>query len=177
MLLKQAVSTAPMLAHVNWFRKMAIAVDASTTGTGALLFQPEDNTYEITPYNIVAICSRKWSDAETRYSTYKKELRGVVYGLTKFHTWIYGRIVYLITDHKPLIYMLYQPQLSQALSQWWDIIQQYTLKVIHRPGVLHVQPDNISRLFGTVYEDAKKVWGVAKNIEFLKNSLTPESHF
>ena len=172
-LIKRAVSNAPFLAHVDWHKRFAIACDASWTGIGGVLYQffegqPED----ITPYNIIAICSRKLTKSEMRYSAYKKELRGVVYTLLKFHSWIFGREINLYTDHMPLQHMLEQKELSHALQQWFDIIQNYNFNVYHRPGILHVVPDALSRVYGTTYDDTEITWGVQNNIKFIKTAET-----
>ena len=86
-------------------------------GVGAVLYQPDDDD-TITPWNIVAICSKKLTDTQQRYPIYKKELWAIVYALRKFHSYIWGRpdtIIY--TDHKPLIHMFNQTNLSSALQQ------------------------------------------------------------
>ncbi len=171
-LVKRAFSNAPFLKFPDFTKKFAVATDASWIGIGAVLYQPDDENGTITPWNIVAICSKKLSPAQQRYPVYKKELWAVVYALRKFHSYIWGRpdtVVY--TDHKPLIHIMNQTNLSAALQQWLDVILDYNLKVTYRPGILHVLPDALSRMYTAVYKSPDSVWGTAKNIEFVESSF------
>ena len=52
-----------------------------------------------------------------------------------------------MTDHKPLIYILKQQNLCVALQQWLDVLLDYDLTIIYRPGILHVVPDALSRMY------------------------------
>ncbi|XP_046750294.1 uncharacterized protein K02A2.6-like [Diprion similis] len=42
------------------------------------------------------------TDNETRYAEIEKELLAVIFGVTKYHQYTYGRLVKIETDHKPL---------------------------------------------------------------------------
>ena len=169
-LLKRAVANAPWLKYPDFDREFFIACDASNTGIGGVLYQPDDGSTEITPHNIIAICSRKLTDTETRYSAYKKELRALVYCLSKFHSWIALRKFTIVTDHNPLIHMLTQKQLSNSLQQWLDVIVQYQFDIRHRPGIMHVVPDALSRLYAATYADSSLVWGTHNHIKFIETA-------
>jgi transposase InsO family protein len=181
LLVKRAFSTAPFLRFPNFNKRFAIATDASWIGIGAVLYQPDEEGGDITPWNIVAICSKKLSPTQQRYPVYKKELWAVVYALRKFHSYIWGRPDTLIfTDHKPLIHIFNQTNLSAALQQWLDVIMGYNLKIIYRPGILHILPDALSRMYTSVYKEPEKVWGTIKSIEFVEDSfknLSPSDLF
>ena len=180
-LVKRAFANAPFLKFPDFNKRFAVATDASWIGVGAVLYQPDDENGTITPWNIVAICSKKLSPTQQRYPVYKKELWAIVYALRKFHSYIWGRPDTLIyTDHKPLIHIFNQTNLSAALQQWLDVIMGYNLKVIYRPGILHVLPDALSRMYSAVYKNPEKVWGTATNIEFMEEtfkSLSPSDFF
>jgi transposase InsO family protein len=167
---KKAIKNAPFLKFPDFDKPFYIASDASNTGVGGVLYQPNPGSDNISADNIVAICSKKLSKSQQNYSPYKKELWGLVYALRQFHSYVWGRddlIIY--TDHKPLIYMFESENLSQALQMWLDIIQDYTFSVRHRPGILNVIPDALSRMYSGYYEQG--VWGIPSNIKFeLKES-------
>ena len=92
----------------------------------------------------------------------------VVYCLRKFHTFIHGRRgVTVLTDHKPLIHILKQQNLCAALQQWLDVLLDYDLNIIYRPGILHVIPDALSRMYMSAYADNVDTWGVHDNIRIL----------
>ena len=85
---------------------------------------------------------------------YKKELWALIYCLRKFHTFIHGRRdVTVLTDHKPLIHILKQQNLSTALQQWLDVLLDYDLTIKYRPGILHVVPDALSRMYMSSYDN------------------------
>ena len=48
-------------------------------------------------------------------------------------------------------------QLAHALQQWLDVILDYHFTIKHRPGILHVLPDALSRMYEACYTSA---WGV-----------------
>ena len=157
-LTKEALKRAPILQFPDYTRRFVIATDASNTGVGAVLFQPNDERNIITPDNMVAIHSQKLRDSQRNYPAYKKELFAIVIALRKFHHFIWGRDdLIIITDHKPLTYMLTSEQLSPALQQWIDVILDHRFTVIHRPGILNVLPDQLSRLYASMYSNT---WGV-----------------
>ena len=179
-LTKMALQRAPILKFPDFNKRFCVASDASNTGIGAVLFQPSSTDNIITPDNIVSICSRKLTKCELNYPAYKKELLAIVYAFRQFHTFIWGRNdVTVLTDHKPLIYMLSSTTLSPALQQWIDLILDYKFKVEHRPGKLNVIPDQLSRLYSSLYPNT---WGVPNQIlkydnhgNLIINSLTAVS--
>jgi hypothetical protein len=46
------------------------------------------------------------------------------------------------------------PDVPHSLQQWMDVILQYNFTVKHRPGILHVLPDALSRMYRAAYEDS-----------------------
>lgn len=51
----------------------------------------------------VSYASRSLTETEKMYSQIEKEYLGICFATQKFHEYIYGRIVNVYTDHKPLI--------------------------------------------------------------------------
>ena len=170
---KRAFATAPFLKFPDFNKRFVIATDASQTGIGGILYQPADDGNTITADNIIAIVSKQLGEAQRRYPVYKKELWAVVYCLRKFHTFIHGRRgVIVITDHKPLIHILKQQNLSTALQQWLDVLLDYDLQIVYRPGILHVIPDALSRMYMSSYADNVETWGTHDNIRILDDFST-----
>jgi len=157
-LLQQAITQAPLLVFPDFSKTFYIATDASCLGIGGVLYQPsETDNEDITGNNIIAICSKKLNECQQRYSTYKKELFAVIYCLKQFHSYIWGYKFVLITDHMPLVYLLTSSRLAHALQQWLDVVLEYQFIIKHRPGILHVLPDALSRLYELNYTDT---WGI-----------------
>jgi hypothetical protein len=156
-LLQQAIKHAPLLIFPDFSKPFYLATDASCLGVGGVLYQPSESDHEdINGNNIIAICSKKLNECQQRYSTYKKELFAIIYCLRQFHSYIWGYKFVLITDHLPLVYLLTSSRLAHALQQWLDVILDYSFIIKHRPGVLHVLPDALSRLYELNYVDT---WG------------------
>ena len=160
-LLKKAIVTAPWLKHPDFQLQFVLATDASGVGAGCVLYQPDrdDEELKMTPNNIVGIYSHKFTESQRRYSTYKKELFAIVLGLRRFHQYLFLRQFVVITDHKPLEYLLKNRDIPPSLQQWTDVLLNYQFTVRHRPGVLHVLPDALSRMYIAAYDD-NSTWGV-----------------
>lgn len=166
--IRRAFATAPFLQFPDFTKRFAIATDASQTGIGGVLYQPDDDEDTITKDNIVAIVSKQLNESQRRYPVYKKELWAVIYCLRKFHTFVHGRRdVHVMTDHKPLIHILKQQTLSTALQQWLDVLLDYDLTIKYRPGILHVIPDALSRMYMSAYTDTTCVWGTQSNVKII----------
>ena len=156
---KLALSKAPLLQYPDVTRPFFIATDASQTGIGGVLYQPDGDNEDITAGNIVAIVSHKLNETERNYSTYKKELYALIYCLKKFHGFVWGRTdLKVFTDHRPLTYLFESSTLTPSVQQWLDKVLDYSFTVHYRAGILNVLPDAVSRMYASVYDDG--VWGV-----------------
>ncbi|XP_036340257.1 uncharacterized protein K02A2.6-like [Rhagoletis pomonella] len=96
--LKVALKADTCLAHFNPTFKTKLTVDASPVGVGAVLSQISDQGEE----RPIEFASRKLSDTEQRYSQLDREAVAILYGVKKFHHFLYGRHFTLVTDKKPL---------------------------------------------------------------------------
>ena len=173
-LFQRAFATAPLLRFPDFSKRFVLATDASQTGIGGLLYQPDDDENTITPHNIVAIASKQLDATQRNYPVYKKELFAVIYCLRKFHSYMWGRKVTVLTDHKPLVHITQQRLMTVALQQWLDVLLDYDLVIKYRPGVLHVIPDALSRMYACTYQK-EDVWGTKTNIEFVHTLNTISS--
>ena len=63
----------------------------------------------------IAYASRSLNPAEQNYSHLDKETLVIIFGVTKFHQYVYGQEFTLYTVHKPLIHIL----VSQSRYQLW----------------------------------------------------------
>lgn len=170
-LVKHAIVHAPVLQFADFSKPFHIATDASNTGVGGVLYQPDAPGGDITPHNIVSICSKKLQASQLNYPVYKKELWAIVYCLRQFHTYVWGRgDLIIFTDHKPLSYLLDQKELGVALQQWLDCILDYRFIIHYRPGILNVMPDALSRMYSSLY---KETWGVPAPFAVVGAPLDP----
>ena len=65
-----------------------------------------------------AFASRTLLPSERNYSEVEKEVLSLIFGISKFHTYLYGHKFVLVTDHKPLTTILGEkkgvPQIAAA---------------------------------------------------------------
>ena len=171
-LIKQTVLRSPLLKFPDFNQPFYLATDASQLGIGGVLYQPKAGTHEITADNIVAIASKILNEGQQHFSTFKKELLGVIYCLRQYHAYLWGRMDTVVyTDHKPLTYMFTAPNPSVTLQNWMDILLDYCFEIRYRPGITNVLPDHLSRVLTRRYGDNTQPWGVPSNITF---NLLPE---
>ena len=97
--LKDVLCTDVVLAHFDPKQRIGISCDASEVGIGVVLFHRYTDGTE----RPIANASKTLTDTQRRYSQVQKEALAVIYGLQKFHHFLYGREFILVTDHKPLI--------------------------------------------------------------------------
>ena len=86
--------------------------------------------------------------AEKNYAQIEREAASIIFGIKKFHPYIYGRKFTLITDHKPLTSPKSSlPALAAARLQRWAItLSAYQYEVEFRATDKHGNTDCLSRL-------------------------------
>lgn len=100
-MIKKELASDTTLAHFNPDARIILTVDASPWGLAAILSQVEDDGKERPVY----YASRSLIAAEKQYSQIQKEATAIIFGVRKFHHYLYGRSVPFVlrTDHKPLL--------------------------------------------------------------------------
>jgi len=108
--LKTALTSQPVLRHVNISEPFELVSDASLVGTGAVLLQ------EGQP---VAYTSKKFSSAEKNYTTTEQEMLGVVRALQDWRHYFGCSDLTVVTDHNPLTHFSKgNNQLTGRLARW-----------------------------------------------------------
>ena len=116
-----------------------LEVDASQKGLGAALVQNGKP---------VAFGSKTLTGCQSRYSNIEREMLAVVYGIQRYHTYLYARPFIIFSDQKPLETICAKPiHAAPPRLQWMLLqIQGYNFKVKYRPGDTMVLADTLSRL-------------------------------
>jgi hypothetical protein len=142
--LKRILTTYPILIHPDFSKTFIIISDASSTGLGAVLAQIKNN--EEMP---VAFASRVLNKAERNYSTYERELLGIVWSVTNaLRPFVYGQKFIINTDHKALI-TIFNSKLGFAnarIARWKNKLSEYNFKLVYRPGKAILNADSLSRI-------------------------------
>ena len=84
------------------------------------------------------------SPAEKGYAQLDKEALAIVFGVTKFHVYLYGHSFTIYSDHKPLQAIL--AMASARIQHWALLLSSYQYTVIYKPGSQMVNADVLSRL-------------------------------
>lgn len=145
--LKATLTSNDTLVHYDPKQELYLTTDASDTGLGAVLFHKHhDGT--LRP---IAYTSRTLTEVEQRYAVIDKEALAIIYSVTKFHQYLYGRHFNLLTDHKPLERLFSEhrdtPKVaSNRLLRWAMILNNYDYTISYHPGKDNAPADVLSRL-------------------------------
>ena len=126
------------LIYFDPTKPIVVQTDASGQGLGAVLLLNKAP---------VVFASRSLTETEKRYSQIEREMLGIVFGLTKFKSYLFGTKFSLMTDHKPIVQLFSKPidSLSNRLQRWLVAIQHFACDVCHIKGTDNVLADALSR--------------------------------
>ncbi|XP_026331334.1 uncharacterized protein K02A2.6-like [Hyposmocoma kahamanoa] len=133
-----------------------MTADASGVGVGAVISH-------LTPdgERPVAYASRSLSATERAYAQIDREALAIVYGIRKFHQYLYGRKFTLRTDHKPLTYILGNKagipiMAASRLQRWAVLLSGYNYDIEYVASHKNCA-DALSRLPQTGFEQTRAV--------------------
>lgn len=134
--LKQAVSTSPVLALPDVMKPFEVHTDASKFALGGVLMQEG---------HPVAYESRKFNDAERRYTTNEKEMLAVVHCLLVWRHYLLGSRFVVRTDNTVVSHFFTQQKLNERQARWQEKLAEFSFVIEHRSGVSNRAADALSR--------------------------------
>ena len=144
---KKLLVTSDVLTHNDPAKPLFLSCDASPYGVGTALSHrmPDDSERPI------AFASRTLSPAERKYAQLDKEALSIIFGVKRFHQYLYGRHFNILSDHKPLQYLLGEnrgiPAMASARIQRWALtLSAYSYSIDYKPGAAHANANGLSRL-------------------------------
>ena len=116
---KEMILKAPVLCHFDAIEPVKLACDASAYGLGAVLSHQTAEGVE----KPILFASRKMTDTRKNYAQVEREALALIFGVKKFHQYLWGRKFTLETNRKPLVTILGPktgiPTLATARLQRW----------------------------------------------------------
>lgn len=157
--MKTLLSNAPVLRNFDYNLDVKIQTDSSKDGLGCVLLQQNQP---------VAFSSRSLTDAEKKLPQIEKETLAIAFACRKFHRYIWGKKVFVESDHLPL-QTIFKKKLCEIASERITKIRldllRYDLEVTYLPGNKMFIADLLSRNFSSdVYPNEIKIEGYVHNI-------------
>ncbi len=140
-MLKQKLTSTPILAFPDFSLPFMLDTDASGEGIGGVLSQIQGGQEKV-----IAYASRKLSKSEQNYSVTKRELLAAVHFMKYFKHYLYGKKFTLRTDHGSLRWLYNFKDVQGQLARWIEILSTFDFEISHRPGTQHRNADALSRI-------------------------------
>ncbi len=152
--IKKCLVTAPILGYPDFSRNFVIHTDASGYGVGAVLSQmqstplnPVDNEEPSSSLQevVIAYTSKHLSESQTKWSATEKEAFAIIHAVRTFYHYLYGTDFTIVTDHRPLEYLMNKKDPTGRLARWSLFLQPFNLNIKYRPGKSNQNADSLSR--------------------------------
>ena len=144
---KELLLSSQVLVHFDPQHPIVLACDASSNGIGAVL----SHRYTDGTEKPIEFVCRTLTETEKQYSQVEKEGLACVFGVTRFHTYIFGHKFTLVIDNKAIMSLFnpgrnVSPQASGRIQRWSLKLAMYQYTLQFCPTAQHANADALSRL-------------------------------
>ena len=142
--IKAELASAPVLCAFDLNRKHRVSADACKSAVGAVLLQSN----ECGDWQPVEHAFRKLGESETCYAMIEKEALAITWACEKFDYYLVRRKFDIETDHKPLMSLLGEKNLSELpvrVQRFKLRLMRYSYDIFHTPGNKMYLTDSLSR--------------------------------
>jgi len=144
---KKEFQSDTVLVHYNPRLPLILTTDASSYGAGAVLsHRYPDGTERVLQY-----ASQTLTNTQRKYAQIDREAYAIIFGIKKFHQYLYGHKFTLITDHRPLV-QIFSPSkplpayTALRMQHYAVFLQGYTFDIKYKNTKQHGNADCLSRL-------------------------------
>ncbi|UYV73001.1 hypothetical protein LAZ67_10001455 [Cordylochernes scorpioides] len=128
--IKNALAENTLLNYPQPNSTLSVLVDASNVAIGGVLQQLNETAWEP-----ISFFSKKLSPAETKYSSFDRELLAAFLSVKHFSYFLDGKIFMLFTDHKPLTYAFTsKSERSPRQERHLNYLSQFSIDIRYVKG-------------------------------------------
>jgi hypothetical protein len=136
LLLKKALTSAPVLRLPDFNNTFIVECDASGSSFGAVLHQGK---------GAIAFFSKTATPRHHALAAYERELIGLVHAVRHWRPYLWGRTFIIHTDHYSLKFLLDQRLATIPQHHWVSKLLGFNFSVEYKPGRTNVVVDALSR--------------------------------
>ncbi|XP_010667300.2 uncharacterized protein LOC104884359 [Beta vulgaris subsp. vulgaris] len=131
-ILKERLTTAPVLTLLDGNLEYEVFTDVSKHGLGCVLMQDK---------KVFDYASRQLKNHELNYPTHDLELADVVFALKIWYHYLLSTSFKIFLDHKSLKYIFTQRELNMRQRRWLELIKDYDMEIQYHEGKANVVAD------------------------------------
>src|SRR4030081_2423987 len=138
--LKTAVKDFFVLCPIKWEssedpeHQVFVICDTCLSGVAGILGQGQSWDR----VKIAGLWSTRLTTTQSNYPTHQQELLAIVGALDKFEDQLLGRRFTVVTDHRSLVYLSSQDNLSPRQVRWWEFLSRFNFRITYVKGSLNV---------------------------------------
>ena len=144
--LKEALTSAPILAYPSEKGRYILDTDASNFAVGAVLSQVQVDEAGNEEERVIAYYSKTLNQSEQRYCARRRELLAIVKAVKHFDVYVRGPEFTIRTDHASLQYLTSITDVADQMFRWILFLEQYSYAIEIRKGTDHANADTLSRM-------------------------------
>jgi len=129
------------LQYPDFSKEFDLTTDASNEGVGAVLSHGP-----IGKDLPVGLASPSLNRAETHHTTSEKELLAIVWATKYFRPHLYGRKFKIVSDYKPLVWVMNVKDPGSRLMRWTIQLAEYDNEIVHKRRTQNTNADALSRI-------------------------------
>ncbi|XP_049406074.1 uncharacterized protein LOC125869661 [Solanum stenotomum] len=159
-ILKEKLSSTPLLQLPNFEKMFEIECDASGVGIGAVLMQKGKP---------IAYFSEKLRGAPLQYSAYDKELYALVRALANWQHYLWHKEFVIRTDHEALKHIRVQNKLNRRHAKWIEFIESFPYVINYKQDKENIVADSLSRRYALMNTLTSRLMGFESLKELYSN--------